>query len=59
MCQEKKVYANINGVYRGMNSSDDHILVNINAESDRAGLKLLTVSSNDDFTLKSVKVKAL
>lgn len=55
----KKVYANINGVYRGMNSSDDHILVNINAESDRAGLKLLTVSSNDDFTLKSVKVKAL
>ena len=55
----KKVYVNINGAYRGMNSSDEQILVNINGGGDRAGLKLLTVSSNDDFTLKSVKAMAL
>lgn len=53
-----KVYANLNGAFRGVNSNNTEVRVNINGKNDRVGLKLLSISSNDEFTLKSIKVMA-
>ncbi|HDC4490017.1 TPA: SGNH/GDSL hydrolase family protein [Enterobacter asburiae] len=54
----KKVYLNLNGAFRGINSDNTDLRVNINGENDRTGLKLLSISSNDEFTLKSIKAMA-